>query len=57
MFFGAIWVTYRNTPNPEIPKWTMALATLRELIVAYVLAKLVVILILKLWKSTLKLVF
>ncbi len=56
MVFGEIWETYRNPPNPEIPRWTMVFAPLRELIVVYVLAKLILILNLVQWKHTLKLV-
>lgn len=56
MAFGEIWETYRNPPNPEIPRWTMVFAPLRELIVVYVLAKLILILNLVQWKHTLKLV-
>src|SRR5690606_31797951 len=44
MVFGEVWETYRNPPNPEIPRWTMAFAPLRELIVAYVLAKFILLL-------------
>lgn len=57
MVFGEVWETYRNPPNPEIPKWTMAFAPLRELIVAYVLAELILLLNLAQYKNTLKLVF
>ena len=57
MVFGEIWETYRNPPNPEIHRWTMAFAPLRELIVAYVLAKLILLLNLSQYKDTLKLVF
>ncbi len=55
--FGEVWETYRNPPNPEIPKWTMAFAPLRELIVAYVLAELILLLNLAQYKNTLKLDF
>lgn len=53
--FGQIWEQYRHAPNPAIPQWTMAFAPLRELIVSYALALLVVRLNLKDWKATTKL--
>lgn len=52
LLFGKIWEQYRHAPNPEIPKWTMVFAPLRELIASYVLAKLIVLLKLTNWKKT-----
>jgi len=56
VLFGGIWERYRHAPDPEIPKWTMVFAPLRELIVAVVLAKLIVRLNLTNWKDTTKLI-
>jgi len=56
VLFGGIWERYRHAPDPEIPKWTMVFAPLRELIVAVVLAKLIVRLNLTHWKDTTKLI-
>jgi hypothetical protein len=52
LLFGKIWEQYRHAPNPEIPKWTMVFAPLRELIASYVLAKLIVLLKLTNWEKT-----
>ena len=53
--FGEIWEKYRHAPNPSIPQWTIILAPFRELIVSFVLAKLIVRLNITNWKSTTKL--
>ncbi len=55
LLFGGIWEHYRNPPNPDVPKWTMAFAPLREIIASFVLAYLIVITGLSDWKATLRL--
>jgi hypothetical protein len=55
LLFGEIWDKFRHAPNPEVPQWTMVLAPFRELLVSYVLAKLIVRLNLRDWKDTTKL--
>lgn len=53
--FGEIWEKFRHAPNPDVPQWTMVLAPFRELLVAYVLAKLIVRLNITNWKASVKL--
>lgn len=52
LLFGQIWEQYRNEPNPDMPKWTMTLAPLREVLAAFVLAHLIVLIGLSSWKAT-----
>jgi hypothetical protein len=53
--FGKIWEQYRHSPNPEIPKWTMVFAPLREIIASFVLALLITRLGLRTIKVTVEL--
>jgi len=50
ILFGGIWMRLR-TSGAEAPGWTMLLAPLRELIVAYVLAQLLVRLAITSWRG------
>ena len=52
LLFGQIWEQYRNASNPDMPKWTMTLAPLREVLAAFVLAHLIVLTGLSSWKAT-----
>jgi hypothetical protein len=55
LLFGEIWEKYRHAPNPSIPQWTIVFAPFRELIVSFVLAKLIVQINITNWKATTKL--
>lgn len=55
LVFGKIWKLYRLVPNPDIPRWTIIVAPLRELSVCYVIAYLIVRMDIKDWKVTARL--
>ena len=57
LLFGKIWMEHRNSIPQSAPGWTMFFAPLRELIVSYVMAMLIVRLAIVNWKEALKLAF
>jgi len=42
LLFGGIWLEHRGSSVASTPAWTMLVAPLRELVVAFVLAQLIV---------------